>query len=326
MFKMFLTTLVLTVFTFADAPLLKTGQTISYDTYGNVVTDGSVKDDGYYQMGKARSYSRSAVGVVKDNVTGLAWQDDTEAKTVMKNWDEAGLSCADLLLEGGGWRLPTILELQSIVVDGVYNPNIDTTVFVNYATTDNYWSSTTYAGSGSYAWLVNFYDGYTDSYNKTSIRYVRCVRGVSIPPSTFTRDDANGIVTDNQTHLQWQDDYSDNGEAVKYASWTDAIGYCEALSLDGVEWRLPNKKELLSIVDYSVVNPSISSVFQKKASDGYWSSTSYAVSAGAWYVHFNYGNASNNNKTTYSYYVRCVRGGQFDTSVSLAPVIMYILD
>ncbi len=36
-------------------PLLKTGQTLSYDSNGNVVTDGSIKDDGYYQRGATRS-------------------------------------------------------------------------------------------------------------------------------------------------------------------------------------------------------------------------------------------------------------------------------
>jgi hypothetical protein len=67
MFKVFLIIFVLTIVSLADtplynAPLLKTGQTKSYNAAGNVVMDGSVKDDGYYRAGIARDYNRSSEG------------------------------------------------------------------------------------------------------------------------------------------------------------------------------------------------------------------------------------------------------------------------
>lgn len=149
----------------STSTLKKTGQTTSY--YAG--------DDGDYQKGVTPSYSR-ANEVVTDNVTGLEWQDDAEAKTVTKTWAEAQTYCANLSLDGGGWRLPTVQELQSIIVDGAHNPSIDTTAFVNYTTSSYYWSSTTSAYFTSYAWIVNFYDGYTSSYSESSTYYVRCVR------------------------------------------------------------------------------------------------------------------------------------------------------
>jgi len=121
----------------------------------------------------------------------------------------------------------------------------------------------------------------------------------------FTK--SNGVVTDSKTTLQWQDDYSDNGNSIKQATWTAAIDYCEGLSLDGGGWRLANKKELLSIVDYGRYDPSIDTVFTDTTSDYYWSSTTRADGAhSAWIVHFDNGNTRGNSKSN-SYYVRCVR-------------------
>ena len=121
----------------------------------------------------------------------------------------------------------------------------------------------------------------------------------------FTRDDTTKIVTDNETGLQWQDNKT------VYKTWQSAINYCEALTLgDYDDWRLPNINELLSIVDDTKINPSMSSVFKSFASSNYWSSTTNAYySSNAWLVGFYYGYQDYNNKNN-SIYVRCVRAGQ----------------
>ena len=126
----------------------------------------------------------------------------------------------------------------------------------------------------------------------------------------FTRD-ANGIVSDSTTRLAWQDDYADNGDAVKHSNWADALSYCEALTLGGNDdWRLPNFNELYSIGDRSTFNPAIDSTFTNVITNGYWSATTYAsLTRHAWVVGFNYGVAYNRDKS-HSYYVRCVRDGQ----------------
>ena len=125
----------------------------------------------------------------------------------------------------------------------------------------------------------------------------------------FTK--ANGIVTDSKTTLEWQDDYSDNGDSIKFAKWTDAIDYCEGLTLNGQsDWRLPNKKELLSIVDYGTYSPAISSVFEKTTSDYYWSSTTSAdYPRYVWFVNFGNGSTLDGHKSANAP-VRCVRAGQ----------------
>lgn len=121
----------------------------------------------------------------------------------------------------------------------------------------------------------------------------------------FTRDTDNGTVTDRKTGLVWQDNLTVDGK-----DWESAIDYCEALSLGGEEnWRLPNKKELLSIVDYNNFDPSISSVFQSTSSSAYWSSTSAAYGkTAAWAIIFDRGYIGGESKTA-SKYVRCVSAG-----------------
>ena len=125
----------------------------------------------------------------------------------------------------------------------------------------------------------------------------------------FNRD-SSGVVADSATGLAWQDDYSDNGENIKSATWQDALVYCEELSLEGKnDWRLPNIRELKSIIDDTKSNPAINSVFTNVTSDFYWSATTVASnSSNAWNVNFNDGYDYWYSKAG-GLYIRCVRGG-----------------
>jgi len=119
-------------------------------------------------------------------------------------------------------------------------------------------------------------------------------------------DNGNGTVTDSGTLLMWQ-----QGES-STMTWEAALTYCEGLSLAGAtDWRLPNHKELLSLVDFTRYSPSINTTFfPGTVSSYYWSSTTVAYNAlNAWMVNFYYGDSNIFGKS-YSYYVRCVRGGQ----------------
>jgi len=125
----------------------------------------------------------------------------------------------------------------------------------------------------------------------------------------FSRNNS-GIVDDSTTGLAWQDEYTDNGGKIKRATWQDAIIYCHELSLGGKnDWRLPNIRELKSIVDTTKYNSAINSVFTNVSSSNYWSATTLASdSSNAWNVSFSYGDDYWNSKTD-EYYIRCVRGG-----------------
>jgi hypothetical protein len=121
------------------------------------------------------------------------------------------------------------------------------------------------------------------------------------------RDNLDGTVSDLNTGLMWQqgDAHNDWG-----FGWEEAVTYCDALPLAGhADWRLPSRRELLSIVDYGMYNPAIDTqyfpgcLFDNK----YWSSTVTANGPdSAWEVYFSYGAAYPDGKA-YALYARCVR-------------------
>jgi hypothetical protein len=122
----------------------------------------------------------------------------------------------------------------------------------------------------------------------------------------FIRDNTKLVVNDTKTGLMWQDD-----AVGSTMTWANAITTCESLTLGGYsDWRLPNIRELKSIVDRTRYNPAISPNFTAIDSSVYWSSTTVASgSSYAWRVYFGGGGDSANDKTD-SLYVRCVRAGQ----------------
>lgn len=122
----------------------------------------------------------------------------------------------------------------------------------------------------------------------------------------------NGVVIDSDTGLEWQDDYSDNSEQIKKANWSESINYCQSLTLNGGEWRLPNTNELLSLVDYNKYRPSIkSSTFENILPLNYWTSTtSFSKSGYAKYIDFNDGRADGLSSKSANNLVRCVRSTQ----------------
>jgi len=107
-------------------------------------------------------------------------------------------------------------------------------------------------------------------------------------------------VIDNCTGLQWQ--RFTGGQL----DWCTALEFCEGLSSAGHDdWRLPNGRELLSIVDYGRFGPATDPVFVGEL-EPYWSSTSSVVPSSAWVVYFETGSASTNTKDKFRY-VRAVR-------------------
>ncbi len=123
------------------------------------------------------------------------------------------------------------------------------------------------------------------------------------PPGRYTVDSTNGTVLDNQTGLMWQQDST----AFAYA-WRDAVAYCETLALGGhTDWRLPNLKELYTIVDLKTRNPSLDlSAFMSHGGKTWSSSPCAASTTTVWYVDF-YDGYVGNGLSTGTAYVRCVR-------------------
>jgi len=163
----------------------------------------------------------------------------------------------------------------------------------------------------SAAWLVHFnYDGRVSGYSKSFGYSVRAVRGEQAQSNSMV-DNGDGTVTDAITGLMWQKD-----TAPGTYTWQEALAYAEGLMLAGYSnWRLPNRNELQTLVDYSRYNQTIDPLLASNTvSSVYWSSTTKASSTNlAWIVYFSYGNVGADlvlhNKLN-SFYVRAVRAGQ----------------
>jgi len=107
---------------------------------------------------------------VRDRDTGLTWQRSVDP--TMRSWDEAIAYCVGL---GGGWRLPSLTELQTIIDDGRIYPAIDVVTFPDTPKVV-FWTSTPRADDPGTAWYVDFFYGATDADIISRAYAVRCVR------------------------------------------------------------------------------------------------------------------------------------------------------
>jgi len=117
---------------------------------------------------------------------------------------------------------------------------------------------------------------------------------------------ASDILIDSKTGLMWQDN-----SAAKYIKkdWQGALAFCKELRLAGHDdWRLPNVKELESIIELSQNNPAVENKFKNVGDSGYyWSSSEHESDEKfARMMNFKRGYDYINYKT-YKRYVRCVR-------------------
>jgi hypothetical protein len=246
--------------------VVDTGQENCYDQNGRTINAPDADDDLYGQdaqyEGNQPAYEDNGDGTITDLNTGLIWQ-KTPPNDIYE-WDEALEYASDLELAGKkNWRLPSIKELLSIAQfignARELKPYLDDEVFDYYQPGNfsgqrdmdgQYWSRTDYVGTtmrnDDSAFGFNFADGRIKAYPKTKGNYVRCVRGNQYGVNDFENNN-DGTITDNNTGLMWMK--WDSGETM---DWPAALEYAENLEYAGYDdWRLPNAKELQSIVDYT---------------------------------------------------------------------------
>ncbi len=315
---LFASAVVLMLSGFAYAGTLPdTGQTRCYDEDSEISCPAPGQEfygqDAQYSC-NPRSYTDLGNGTVCDNVTGLEWQQKSAPDTY--RWQEAFDYCNNLELGNhDDWRLPTIEELSTLVDSGIPDPG--PTVNIDYfpdtigSAYSDYWSSTVDADVFTKAWIVHFSDGSVKGSSKMNALNVRAVRGEL--SSTAFRDNGDGTITDTRTGLMWEIKTDDGGPRDKdnACTWEEALAYCENLALAGHDdWRLPNRNELQSIMDYSRYGPSVDPAFPLIRPSSNWSSNTNAANpTSAWIVNFYNGDVSTIGKQNESY-VHAVRGGQ----------------
>ncbi len=180
------------------------------------------------------------------------------------------------------WQLPSIKQLYSLIDYRGTDPNpmagnsagltpfIDDSAFeFAYGDTsageriiDSQWAtSTLYVGTvmnGTQAMFgVNFADGRIKGYPAVGgpggvdkEYYVRFCRGNDAYGVNDFKDNGNGTISDGATDLMWAQ--SDSGVGM---GWEDALAWVQQKNAENYlghnDWRLPNAKELQSLLDYT---------------------------------------------------------------------------
>jgi hypothetical protein len=305
-------------------PIVDTGQTTCYSDQDEIACP--LEEDPFYGQdaqyeGNSPAYADNGDGTVTDLNTGLMWaaspdlngdgQIDSEDKL---DYHQAAAYAESFDLAGyDDWRLPTIKELYSLIdfngITGV-EPYIDTVYFefafgdtvagerdidAQFATSTLYVSTTMNGQQTMFG--VNLADGRIKGYPTSKMFYVYFVRGDTGYGENDFVDNGDGTISDLATGLTWLQQDSgalgvgNNGDGTM--NWEEALTWCESLDYAGYDdWRLPDAKELQSIVDYSrspdtTGSAAIDPLFQATLlSDGvnnsgeanyghYWSSTTH---------------------------------------------------
>ena len=292
-----------------------TGQTSCYNASSSITcpilssADFFGQDAQYTSKCAAQSFTSSA-NVIVDNNTKLTWEKSPSSSTY--TWASVNNHCADLNSSNYGgksnWRVPNPLELLTIVDNSKNNPATNS-IFTNMPSYSYLWTSKEYKDNTIYAYYFSpSYGSYWCDGNstKTNTYKVLCVSGDEMQPATsadFTTQTISGsvVVSDSKTGLMWQKEH------VTGKTWQQALKYCEDSIYAGYsDWRLPNKNELASLVNYEKSGGPYS-YFPNMPSNFFWSSsTRSGYTDYAWFVNFLGGGVDSNGKSG-TYYVRCVR-------------------
>ena len=244
--------------------------------------------------------------------TGLEWTQHFFTEP----WEEAIDYCENLTYAGkSDWRLPTMREIFSIHNEiGADNlPSLHGIYFPKLYTNTAFWSSDSCLSGSDQAWASGIvgHGGLTYKGDKTKKLNFLCVRGEKSPAPVFEVSTLNGdkVVTDTATGLVWQKDYVLKGE------WKQALNYCESLVYAGYsDWRLPNRNEILSLIDYGKYKPAsdFSDIIGESTDSFYlFSSTSSSWFKNVETIFAVDGEIVDNGKAETNYYkdrnVRCVR-------------------
>ena len=296
-----------------------TGQNLCYEN-SSLVNCQQLNSAGWY--GQDAQYAEFGVcepqdftvktfadqNIVADNNTNLEWLQSPSSDRY--DWLRANIYCADLNESGyagyqSGWRLPTPQEFLTIADLSRFNPAVNpdfTNVMADYNAC--LWTSKRSNDDWQTAMVFIPAYGYITDNKATETCQTICVHGSEMEKGVFTSQTINGdvIVTDSTTGLIWQKEYD-------HEFWDRALKYCEELDYAGRnDWRLPNKNELASLLNYDTTGTPASD-FPDMPETWFWSSS---VGAGnldrPWYVYFKNGQVAYTNSQSFS--VRCVTGGK----------------
>lgn len=198
-------------------------------------------------LGLSPTFLPDVMNQVKEVSTGSSWW---TIPTPNKSFKDAQAVCAGL---GGGYRLPTRLELWTIIEHNqIGDTLLDENIFKGIQP-GQAWTSTPYVHLGhpdTDHWVIDLCSKCPTSSRAIGLHEsngatVLCVNGNEVKNGPFT-DQANGTLLDETTRLVWMAQVN----TMNGFSWQEALDYCESsFFLQKTDWRLPTIKELQTIMD-----------------------------------------------------------------------------
>jgi hypothetical protein len=135
--------------------------------------DASSPDGAAPSSDAAASRYEPKDGAVYDSRTKLTWQ--LVVSTTPVGWAAARDYCHELDLAGGGWRLPSVNELQTLIDESANDPAIDLDAFPG-TPSEYFWTSSILPHFESFVWTVYFGYGLSTFFDVNQNHFVRCVR------------------------------------------------------------------------------------------------------------------------------------------------------
>jgi hypothetical protein len=297
--------------------MLETDQKNCFDEIGNRIDCRNTLQDAEYKSRKPYVSNRFNVcnDFVEDRWTGLIWHLNANLAEFPLTWKEAFefvQEVNDSVTSGiKNWRLPTRSELFSLVSHQLINPALPehhpfANVFNGY-----YWTQTECSRLPDQAWYIHLGGGRVYRGMKHGSYMVWPVTGKIKNQSVNDRFHMDGITTyDSLTNRTWLVGKEQPRVTV---TWKEAADYIKNLNdrIGGFsDWRLPNIRELESLVDTTQHSPAFAapSAFDIIQA-GYWSSTTSLYEPRyAWVLYTMDGAIGVGFKTYADFFVLPVRG------------------
>lgn len=308
-------------------PLFQTDQFDCFNTSGKPLPCKGTGQDGDSRAGRVWPDPRfiSSDKTVTDQITGLVWLKDAGLSEFPLSWSETFDFVRELNAENhcglNQWRLPSRHEMFSLISHtrinpAVVRPNLFMNLFNGY-----YWTHTSCARYPDQAWYLHLGGGRVVKGMKHASYMTWPVCGMignkQISESEALPGDEkerfiqlNGMVADRKTRLNWMQQANPSDVAV---TWKDALSLIQQTNqkkyLGFSDWRLPNIRELESLVDDRRHSPAIQShELFADIRPFYWSATTSLFEPSyAWTLYTDDGNIGVGYKADPEFHVWPVR-------------------
>ena len=294
--------------------ILSTGQQLCFDAAGNPVDCKGSGQDGEFRSGQPWPDPRFELqdrDLALDRLTGLVWPRIAALGDFPMSWPEALAAVADMnrtrAFGHADWRLPNRRELLSVISHDHHRPALPAghpfTVQQTW-----YWTATTTVIAPDCAWRVHLEGGrmfYGDKTRDAMVWPVRGESGLLAQTGQIRCRDAAGNVVDCSGTGQdgelrcgapWPDPrfalerdgvrdlltgllWTRSADLLGLCAWEEALRAAREHHAGGLAWRLPNIRELESLVDAERHDPALPGGHPfENPQEAYWSSTSSAYS------------------------------------------------